>query len=104
MKYRPQRGGLKESMAEVIEIEPTIDALAVVLKVPPSAVTVEAWAARFKLRIIERLMIEQSPWTRQQAIDAANAEYNGLDEPIDLTDDPVAAADESMSYWDDDGE
>jgi hypothetical protein len=84
MKYRPQRGGLKEST-----------------RAPPEA---EAWAARFKLRIIERLMIEQSPWTRQQAIDAANAEYNGLDEPIDLTDDPVAAADESMSYWDDDGE
>lgn len=43
MKYRPQRGGLKESMAEVIEIEPTINALAVVLKVPPSAITVEAY-------------------------------------------------------------
>lgn len=43
MKYRHQRGGLKESMETVIEIEPTIDALAVVLKVPPSAITVESY-------------------------------------------------------------
>ncbi len=43
MKYRHQRGGLAESMATVIEIEPTIDALAVMLRVPPSAVTVERY-------------------------------------------------------------
>lgn len=66
----------------------------------PMPTEAEAWMARFKLRIIERLMVEKSPWTRQQAIDAADAEYNGLDEPIDLADDPVASADESMSYWD----
>jgi hypothetical protein len=35
-----------------------------------------------------------------QAWAAAEAEYNGLDEPIDITDDPEASADESMSYWD----
>lgn len=35
-----------------------------------------------------------------RAWSAAEAEYNGLDEPVDLTDDPVASADESMSYWD----
>ena len=43
MKYRHQRGGLKESMETVVEIEPTIDALAVILKVPPSAITVEPY-------------------------------------------------------------
>lgn len=43
MKYRDQRGGLKESMETVREIEPTIDALAVILKVPPSAITVERY-------------------------------------------------------------
>lgn len=43
MKYRDHRGGLKESMETVREIEPTLDALAVVLKVPPSAITVETY-------------------------------------------------------------
>jgi hypothetical protein len=43
MKYRDHRGGLKESMETVREIEPTIDALAVILKVPPSAITVETY-------------------------------------------------------------
>lgn len=41
MKYRHQRGGLKKSMETVVEIEPTINALAVILKVPPSTITVE---------------------------------------------------------------
>lgn len=59
----------------------------------------EAWKAQFMLRIIDLLTDDGSGWTRQQAIDAAAAEYNGLDEPIDLTEDPAASADESMSYW-----
>lgn len=43
MKYRDHRGGLDESMQTVREIEPTIDALAVTLKVPPSTITVEKY-------------------------------------------------------------
>jgi hypothetical protein len=43
MKFREQRGGLAESMKTVQEIEPTIDALAVILKVPPSAITVKPY-------------------------------------------------------------
>jgi hypothetical protein len=43
MKYRDHRGGLAESMETVREIEPTIDALAVILKVPSSAITVEKY-------------------------------------------------------------
>jgi hypothetical protein len=43
MKYRHHRGGLKESMQTVLDIEPTINALAVILKSPPSAITVETY-------------------------------------------------------------
>lgn len=43
MNYRDHRGGLAESMETVREIEPTIDALALVLKVPPSAITVNPY-------------------------------------------------------------
>jgi hypothetical protein len=68
----------------------------------PMPTAEEAWKARFMNRIIERLSdrYQLEGWSREQAITAAEAEYNGLDEPIDLTDDPVASADESMSYWD----
>jgi len=43
MKFRWQRGGYRASMETVVEIEPKLDALAVILKVPPSAVTVEPY-------------------------------------------------------------
>jgi hypothetical protein len=43
MKYRHHRGGLKESMETVCDIEPTIEALAVLLKSPPSKITVEKY-------------------------------------------------------------
>lgn len=43
MKYRDHRGGLADSMKTVREIEPKIDALAVILTVPPSAITVEKY-------------------------------------------------------------
>jgi hypothetical protein len=43
MKYRPQRGGLADSMKEVIELEPTIDALASHLAVPAEQITVEPY-------------------------------------------------------------
>lgn len=72
----------------------------------PMPTEAEAWKARFMLRIIERLTGQcDDPaadhyWSRDQAVAAAEAEYNGMDEPIDLTDDPVASANESLSYWD----
>jgi len=43
MKYRDHRGGLAESMETVREIAPTIDALAVILKVPPSSIRVDPY-------------------------------------------------------------
>jgi hypothetical protein len=43
MKYRRQRGSLRDSMATMIEIEPTIGALAFVLEAPPSAIAVEPY-------------------------------------------------------------
>jgi hypothetical protein len=42
-----------------------------------------------------------SPWRQCRVCQRiAGREFNGLDEPIDLTEDPEASADESMSYWD----
>lgn len=43
MKYREHRGGLADSMKTVREIQPSLDALAVILKVPPSSITVEKY-------------------------------------------------------------
>lgn len=40
MKYRPQRGGLKESMDEVVELEDSLSALAGYLGVSPETVHV----------------------------------------------------------------
>ena len=44
MKYRSHRGGLAESMETVVELQPTLDALAVYLKVPASRITVEPYS------------------------------------------------------------
>jgi hypothetical protein len=41
MKYREHRGGYTESMATVREIQPTVNALAVILRVPPSAIEIK---------------------------------------------------------------
>jgi hypothetical protein len=43
MKFRPQRGSLRESMSEVVEIEPTYLALATLLNTNPEAVEVAAY-------------------------------------------------------------
>lgn len=40
MKYRPQRGSLEESMKEVVDLEPTIEAIAKHLNVEVACVTV----------------------------------------------------------------
>jgi hypothetical protein len=43
MKYREHRGGLADSMKTVREIQPSLGALAIALKVPPSAITVNKY-------------------------------------------------------------
>ena len=44
MKYRDHRGGYRESMKTAREIEPTIDALAMILKAPPSTIEVKPYS------------------------------------------------------------
>lgn len=44
MKYRPQRGSLEASMAECVELDPSVDALAAHLGVKPAQVTVKPYA------------------------------------------------------------
>jgi hypothetical protein len=51
MKYRDHRGGLRASMETVREIAPKIDALAIILKVPPSAIIVEKYGDGIDERI-----------------------------------------------------
>jgi hypothetical protein len=43
MKYRPHRGSLDSAMSEMVELEPTLGALAVHLKVPPDTIKVEPY-------------------------------------------------------------
>ena len=43
MKFRPQRGGLADSMAEVVELRPSIEALVRHLKVPGDRIDVRPY-------------------------------------------------------------
>lgn len=43
MKYRDHRGGLDDSMATMVEIQPTLAALAHHLKVPANSIRVESY-------------------------------------------------------------
>lgn len=67
---------------------------------PPAPMPTQAehWAAKFRAHIAGRCL--DAGWGYKQAWQMAADEFNGLDEPIDTTEDPVASADESMSYWD----
>lgn len=60
-----------------------------------------AYAVRFKARIMK--VIRDAGFTEMNAEEAANAEWEGIEDVVDLTGNPEADADESMSYWDDDG-
>ena len=64
----------------------------------PMPTDAEAWKARFMNRIIGVVLSEG--WPESMGRRAAETEYNGLDEPVDLSSDPEAEADDSMSYWD----
>lgn len=66
----------------------------------------EEFERRFKARIVERLMMPGSTWERARAEAAANAEWSAQteDSEWDCDGDPESAADECLSYWDDDGE
>ena len=50
-------------------------------KMPPLPTEAERFAARFKLRIISVLTVPGSQWTREQAIAAAQSEWDAFDEP-----------------------
>lgn len=62
--------------------------------------TVAEWLARYKARMIERGVPEELAEQAAQAVDMSSGEdsTNSLDE------DPEGAADDELSYWDDDGE
>lgn len=72
--------------------------------------TEQEWQERFKSRIVERLTVEDTKWTREEAIAAAQAEWEGLSGSVGedahwaLDENPEDSADESLSYWDDDGD
>lgn len=74
---------------------------------PANGMTADEWARRFRARIVSRLTEPGSSWTTAQAEDAARSEYDAIDAD-DITDrewnDPEGAADESLSYWENDGE
>lgn len=80
------------------------------VEVVPMPTVAEKWAAQFKLRIITRLTKGPTQWTRDEAIKAAQAEWEAVSEATgedanwSVEEDPAAAADECLSYWDDDGE
>ena len=63
----------------------------------------DEWERKFKARIVDTLTGAGSLWTTEEAEMAANNELDGLWEEA-FEDDPEHAADESLSYWDDDGE
>ncbi len=62
--------------------------------------TVAQWLARYKARMLERGVPEDAAQAAVEAVDMASGEdsTNSLDE------DPEAAADDELSYWDDDGD
>jgi hypothetical protein len=63
--------------------------------------SVEEWGNRFRAEIIKTLTAGDSEWTHAEAQDAAINEFEGLAEPVDMTESPEASAHESMSYWGD---
>lgn len=70
-----------------------------------SVISGEEWARRFKARIIARLLEPgPSPWTREQAEQIAQDEYEATDCWPALSgheNSPEDAADETLSYWGD---
>jgi len=62
--------------------------------------TVAQWLARYKARMLERGVPEDMAQAATEAVDMApgEASTNSLDES------PEDAADDEMSYWDDDGD
>lgn len=87
-----------------------LDEITVIGPAAPMPTKAEEWEARFKLRIISLLTVEGSQWTREQAMVAAQAEWEGIGQDVgenamwSLDESPEDSADESMSYWEDDGD
>lgn len=72
-----------------------------------SAESSAEWGRRFTARIVERLTVEGSPWTREQAEAAAEAELEAIDSEDRRWarhDTPEDSADEALTYWEDDGD
>jgi hypothetical protein len=59
------------------------------------------WRAAFIAHIVRRLT--DAGWDEGHALDAAVNEFEGL-EDVDTSTDPAGEADESLSYWSDDGD
>jgi len=65
---------------------------------------------RFRAHIVKRLTVNGSKWTQEQAEDAAMDEWEAYCEydtergPPDTKVSPESAADEALSYWEDDGD
>lgn len=87
-----------------------LDEIDVIGPSAPMPTKAEEWEARFKLRIISRLVVEGSPWTPEEASAAAQCEWEGISQDVgqnamwSLDESPEDSADESMSYWEDDGD
>lgn len=63
MKYRPHRGSLDAAMAEMAEVEPTLNALAVHLKVPASSITVKPYGYDKRIEWDTHIvLVDSSPW------------------------------------------
>jgi hypothetical protein len=76
---------------------PTVEQMVERFKQPP---TVSDWLARYKARMLTRGVPEDMAQAATEAVDMASGEAstNSLDES------PEDAADDEMSYWDDDGD
>lgn len=64
-------------------------------KVSPMPSAKDEWMAKYCLRLIERSGIDK---------ESALACYHAAEDSHDYEADPVEAADDEMSYWDDDGD
>ncbi len=63
MKFRPHRGSLDTAMDEMVELQPTVEALATHLKVPASAISVKPYG--YDKRIdwdTHMVLVDGSPW------------------------------------------
>lgn len=77
---------------------------------PSGTVTAADFEQRFKARIVQRLTLHGSSWTAEQAQETADDEWEAYCEydtergPLAVDCTPEVAADECLSYYDNDGD